>query len=110
MLVYQATHGRPMVGGVVARLSPEVLDAYRRDPLLAAWLRLSGMPGFDKAPLPDAGQTQTLLRADRIAFVMLNRRRASSELRQYIESQSPLQLIAEDADRALYVARPVATK
>jgi hypothetical protein len=102
--VWQATHARPMVGGVVARLAPETLDAYRRDPLLAAWLRLSGMPGLEHAPLPDAAQAQALMQSDRIALVMVNRRRASAELRQYVERDLELRLVAQDGDRALYTA------
>ena len=31
-LVHQSFHGRPLVGGFVARLSPKILDAHRRDP------------------------------------------------------------------------------
>src|SRR5262249_55529020 len=34
-------HGRPVVSGVNSRLAPGIIAAYRSDPLLAPWLRLS---------------------------------------------------------------------
>jgi hypothetical protein len=105
MLVNQSVHGRPVVGGFVARLLPETLRAYRQDPLLAAWLRLSGMRGLEQAPLPDRDQARAMLRRDGIALVMLHRRQASADLRRYVESTLPLSLVADDGERVLYTVR-----
>ncbi len=104
ILVCQTVHGRPIVGGVIARLPPKVMDGYRADPLLSAWLRLSGaQPSVVKAArLPDRSTSADRLAAARISFVMLNRHRASQELRDFVERTLPLTLLAEDAERALY--------
>jgi hypothetical protein len=102
----QTIHERPLVGGVTSRLPPNVVGYYNADPLIAGWLRLSGMrtgPG-DARPLPNRELAGERLRANGIAFVMLNRSTASPELRTYVERVLPLAMIAQDDDRALYVA------
>ncbi len=103
-LVCQTIHGRPLVGGVLARLPTNVLATYRADPLFAAWLRLSGAAA-DVAPdgaVPDSTLAAQRMKADGIAFVMLNRQRASAQMREHVEHVLPLRLIAEDDERALY--------
>jgi hypothetical protein len=107
-LVYQTIHHRPLVGGFLARLPAGILPAYRADPLLAAWLRLSGARA-DVVPgggLPDATRAGQRMRADGITFVMLDRRTASLRLREYVEQVLPVALVAEDGDRALYRLAP----
>jgi hypothetical protein len=102
MLVCQTIHRRPLVGGFVARLSPQVLAAYRADPLLAGWLRLSGDA---LAEVPRDLQTPAeRLKADGIDFVMLHRATASAAMRSYVDSL-PLTLIAEDEDLVLYARK-----
>jgi hypothetical protein len=54
--------------------------------------------------LPDRELAGERLRANGIAFVMLNRTTASPELRTYVERVLPLTMIAQGDDRALYVA------
>jgi hypothetical protein len=103
MLACQTVHEHPLVGGFVARLSPRVLAAYRSDPLLAGWLRLSGARGFEDIPLPDGEVAADRLRADGIRFIMVNRTTASSTLQQYVEHQLAVTKIAERDDRVLYV-------
>jgi hypothetical protein len=105
MLVCQTIHARPVVGGVVARLPPTVIPAYMSDPLLAVWLRLSGArlksdPGALQA---DRDVATERLAAAHIAFIMLNRRTASSELQAYVEKVLPVTRIADDDERSLYV-------
>jgi hypothetical protein len=105
VLVCQAIHGRPLLGGVLARLPSNVLATYRADPLIAAWLRLSGAKAdvVPEAPLPDgtlAGQRMAL---DDVAFVMLNRRSASPQLRDYVEHVLPVTILAQDEERTLFV-------
>ena len=41
MLAHQISHGRPLVGGFVARLSPTIVDFYQRSPFLSAALDAS---------------------------------------------------------------------
>jgi hypothetical protein len=104
MFVCQMIHGRPLVGGVLARLPPNVLPAYEADPLLAGWLGLSGARGDigRGGPLPDAELAGRRLKADGIAFVLLDREAASPELRDYVEHVLPLTLVAQEKNRVLY--------
>lgn len=106
ILVCQTIHQHPLVGGVLARLPPAVLTAYEGDPLLAAWLQLSGAHGNNDSNhplLPGAALAEERLKADGIAFVLLNRATASAALREYVERVLPLTLVAQEDNRALYV-------
>lgn len=108
VMIRQSIHGRPLVGGVMARLPASILDAYRADPLLAGWLRLSGSrPGtVQDGRLPDRALARLRMEANGIAFVMLDRRRASPQLREHVERDLPLEPIAEDDERTLYRLAP----
>jgi hypothetical protein len=104
MLACQTIHGRPLVGGFVARLSPRILESYRSDPLLAGWLRLSGAAGaFERAAPPDARLAAERLEADGIALILLNRSTASPALSDYVDHVMPLTLVGADETRSLYV-------
>jgi hypothetical protein len=105
VLVCQTIHGRPLVGGVLARLPSNVLATYRADPLIAAWLRLSGARA-DVVPeqaLPDRTLAGKRMIMDDIAFVVLNRRSASPQLRDYVEHVLPVAILAQDDERTLFV-------
>jgi len=101
MLACQPVHGRPLVGGFMARLSPRVLAAYRADPLLSEWMRLSGAGEISAVPTPPPLLADRL-HADRIAFILLDQRAASESLRQSVDSL-PVTRIAADDRRVLYV-------
>jgi hypothetical protein len=103
-LAYQAIHRRPIVGGVVSRLSPSVLTAYRSDPLIDGLLTLSGR-GTAERPLPGRVQAAQLLAQNQIAFIMLNRELASPALTEYVEVELPVTLVASDGNRFLYAVR-----
>lgn len=105
MLVCQMIHERPMLGGVVSRLPRNVLPQYNADPLIAAWLRLSGAraDATKEGPLPNREQARERLAANGIAFLILHRGSASAELRDYVERVLPLTRVAEDEDRVLYL-------
>jgi hypothetical protein len=107
MLVCQTIHERPLVGGALARLPAGVLSTYLSDPLIATWLRLSGaIPGAVAGEsLTDPSMIRQWMGADGVAFVMLNRRTASAELRAYVEQTLPLTQIAADDERTLYLVR-----
>jgi hypothetical protein len=101
-LVYQTIHGRPMTGGFVARMPPGVWRAYEQDALLRALLALSSPAGTNGAAPPDRDAAGARLRANGIAFVMLNRRLSPAALIEYVEGTLPLALIASDDERSLY--------
>ena len=44
-LVHQMTHGRPLAGGFVARLSPSIATHYEQDPVLRRFVQLSQPDG-----------------------------------------------------------------
>ena len=103
MLACQPVHGRPLVGGFVARLSPRVLAAYRADPLLSEWMRVSGATDIRPVTV-DRATAIDRLRADDIRFILVDRLAASEPLRQLVDLL-PLDAIATDDRRVLYVVR-----
>jgi hypothetical protein len=104
-LVCQMIHQRPMLGGVVARLPRSVLVRYNADPLIAAWLRMSGARAdvVHEGPVPARELAGERLAANGIVFLILHRGAASLELREYVERVLPLTPVAEEGDRVLYV-------
>ena len=107
MFLCQMIHERPLVGGVLARLPPDILPIYTADPLLSEWLRLSGLDAHEGArtAAPDTVRAGERLKVDGIAFVMLHRESASPALREYVEQVMPLMLVAVEGERALYATR-----
>ncbi len=103
-LAYQLIHRRPIVGGVVSRMSPSIVAGYAADPLIDGLLALSGRHTPSK-PLPNLAEAASLLAQDGIAFVMVNRELAPAELLEYVELQMPLTLIATEGERSLFVVR-----
>ena len=104
-LAYQMIHRRPIIGGVVSRMSPAIVTGYAADPLIDGLLALSGREAPAK-PLPNPAAASGLLAKNGIAFVMLNREFASAELVEYVEGGMPLTLIANEGERSLYIVRP----
>ena len=102
MLACQTVHGRPLVGGFVSRMSPGTVASYRSDPLLAMWMRLSGAVGFDAMPPADRITAADRLRADAIAFILVDRANASEALQAEV-SELPVRKISDDGRRALYL-------
>lgn len=103
-LAYQMIHRRPIIGGVVSRMSPSIVTGYAADPLIDGLLALSGREAPSR-PLPSRAAASGLLAKDGIAFVMFNREFASAELVEYVEGEMPLTLIANEGERSLYIVR-----
>jgi hypothetical protein len=104
MFVCQSLHERPLVGGTLARLPSNVFPAYQADPLLAAWLRLSGStaPIVKNRSLPDAALARERFRTDDIAFLMLNRDTASPALQDYVDRVLPVTVVMREQNLVLY--------
>ena len=104
LFICQSVHGRPVVGGALARLPRNVVPSYRADPLVATLLRLSGASErtFPSVVLSSERIAEQLSR-DQIKFIVLNRRTASAELRAFVERQLPLRLLADDEVRSVYL-------
>jgi hypothetical protein len=108
VLYYQTIHARPIVGGYLSRLSASVLAFYANDPLLNGLLQLSEpATTAESAPpaLANAGIAAERLKANGIAFVVLDRASASPLLIEYVEKVLPLTLVETEGERSLYVVR-----
>jgi len=81
------------------------MRAYEQDPLLSALLSLSSRNPSVDGELPDRDVAAERLRTDGIAFVMLNRRLSPPALIDYVEKSLPLELVAKDEERSLYVVK-----
>jgi hypothetical protein len=69
MLAHQISHGRPLVGGFVARLSPAIVSFYQRSPFLSAALDASSADWAGRdCPFTAAGAT-----ALGIQYLVINR-------------------------------------
>jgi len=102
-LLYQFVHERPLVGGFVARLPPRLVPSYEAMPVIRSFLRLSSGTNASEAdaalsPRDAAG----ILASAGIAFIVLDTRRASAELRDYVDTRIELRRIAEENGRLLY--------
>lgn len=104
---YQTIHARPIVGGYLSRLPASVTVAYARDPLLNGLLDLSEpVSDSDQAPaFVDVRIAADRLRANGIAFIVLDRAAAPARLTEFVETVLPLDLVATEGERSLYVVR-----
>ncbi|MEO8074747.1 MAG: hypothetical protein ABI818_00360 [Acidobacteriota bacterium] len=101
VLYYQSLHGRPILGGFVARLPPSVRRTYESEPLLARVLRLSAgaPPGAEQsAPAADGAD---LIRLG-IRYVVVDRAATPPGLAAYVRAW-PLRLLSDDGSRSMYV-------
>ena len=101
-LAYQTSHPHPISGGFVARLSPRILAAYERSPILGVLTRLSAGRPLAGEPVLSRADGGSALRAAGIRYLMLNRLTAPADLQQYVRTGLPLQVLGEDAERTLY--------
>jgi hypothetical protein len=105
VLAYQMIHRRPIVGGVVSRLSPSVQHAYAADPLIDGLLALSTRDQTPSRALPDRPLARELLIKNGVAFVILNRETAPRPLIEYVDNVMPLVQVASEGTRSLYEVR-----
>lgn len=106
VLFYQTIHQRPLVGGYLSRTSPALRSAYAADRLLDGLLKLSESADLSTpGSLPDTHLAAERLEADGIAFVVLDQRTAPPGLTEYVRNVLPLELIATEGDRTLYVVK-----
>jgi hypothetical protein len=95
--LYHATlHEHPLAGGYIGRMPADAAERYRRYPLTAALLRLSGdtaaaSPVSTSDPAP-------------CRYLVVDRRTSSAELQAYV-AQLQVDRIASDEDRDVYRLR-----
>lgn len=103
-LVHQMMHGRPLVGGFVARLSPRVRDGYAQSPFLRRLLALSeNTAPPDAQAAPDAASGAAI----GVRYLVLNRDSVLSEraLSRQSLADAGYEFIVSDAGRELYRVR-----
>ena len=103
VLMHQTLHERPIVGGFVARLQPSIARAYDATPVIRSFLRLSSgseISSEDRALTP--ADAASRLASAGIAFIVLDTRRASPDLIEYVQSKIELRRVAEENGRIFY--------
>jgi hypothetical protein len=103
VLLHQTLHERPIIGGFLARLPTSVARDYGAMPVIGSLLRLSaGGRLSDEHGVLAPREAASALTAAGIAFVVLDTRRASPELIQYVQSAIALRNIGEEDGRIFY--------
>ena len=103
VLFAQSIHERPIVGGFVARLSPDITRKYLATPVIGSLLRLSaGEPLSGEATLMDPVSAAAQLTSLGIVYVVVDTRRAPPDLIRYVRSAIALNLVGEEDGRAFY--------
>jgi hypothetical protein len=103
VLLHQMTHERPIVGGFVARLPPAIATTYETTPVIRSMLRLSsGGAASDQDLALTRAEAAAALASAGIAFVVLDTRRASASLIDYVQSRIELRRMAEEDGRVFY--------
>ena len=103
---YQTAHGKRLVGGYLSRISQRRIRENRKMPVMDALLTLSegkSLTGH-QTNRAWAARDRFLERAQ-LGYVVINRRRASPELRRFAIELLRLDKIGEDGPRELYVPR-----
>ena len=95
---FQTRHHRPMIGGYVSRVSRWRWRESRRAPMLGAIFELSEghTPSAELAARARAGR-DAFLRRTCVRFVVVDKQRASGELRAFANENLKLALVHEDA-------------
>ena len=102
-LFAQTIHERPIVGGFVARLSPDITRKYLATPVLGSLLRLSaGGPLSDENAQLDPATAASHLTSLGILYVVLDTRRAPPDLIRYVQTAMALRLVGEEDGRTFY--------
>ena len=101
---FQTTHKRPLIGGYLSRVSRSRKGEHRRTPMLRAIFALS--EGRELTPdWRTAAQESrdAFLRRSCVRFVVLDKRRASDDLRTFAVDTLRLTQVHEDAAYELYI-------
>jgi hypothetical protein len=103
VLFAQSIHERPIVGGFVARLPPDITRKYLATPVLESLLRLSAgdaLSGDDMEmdPVSAAAHLTSL----GIVYLVVDTRRAPPDLLRYVRSAIALKLVGEEDGRVFY--------
>lgn len=99
---FQTSHGMPVIGGYLSRVSDWRKRESRRIPVMEALFELS--EGRPLTPLQEAAaraSSRAFLARSCVQYVVIDKRRATPELRNFASDILRLSLIQEDAERIL---------
>ncbi len=103
VLLHQTIHQRPIIGGFVARLPPSITSSYESMPVVGSFLRLSSGAKISDSDLGlTPREASAKLASAGIAFVVLDTRRASADLTEYVQSRIELKRVGEEDGRVFY--------
>src|SRR5262249_30923388 len=103
-LLYQTTHGHPILGGFSARIPPDLRQQYIDAPVIRSLLSLSAGSSIDPADRTlTRAETIDALRRLHIRYVLLNVETAPRDLANYVRARLPLALDARQDGRELYL-------
>ncbi len=104
---FQTMHQKPLAGGYLSRISQRRVAEARKDPMVSALMTLSEKhqlePGLDAQLMPLG---PSFASSRRIGFVVIDRDRASSALRDFAIRTFGLQLVDADGTFELYRPAP----
>jgi hypothetical protein len=101
-LYYQTIHGKPIVGGFVARLSPALSTQYRESPALHTLLALSaGEPVDADVQRRSRDALIGFLESSNVRYVVVDMHTTRMPLHEFLASL-PLVLVDSDAGHRLY--------
>lgn len=101
---YQTAHGKPIAGGYLSRVSARRKALYQKFPVRRALMQLSEGGTLSDADARSARDgAAEFLKAGRFGYVVIDRGRASSELRKFAVDTFGLVKIAEAGSQELYV-------
>jgi hypothetical protein len=105
-LYFQTAHQRPLIGGALSRVSRWHWEESERTPMLRALFTLSEGRSIPPAWLDGARSSRTaFLQRSCVRFVLVNKRRATGELREFAVDALRLIPVHEDEAYALFTPR-----
>jgi len=106
-LFYQTIHGRPILGGFTARLSPTTVRPYHEDPFLELLLRLSSRDEHARIAAAALTPEETGRSMHRlgISLVVVNRAAAAPELIRFVRNTMSVQKLGVDDERDYYLPK-----
>jgi hypothetical protein len=103
-IYYQTVHGRPVLGGFVARLSPTLRARYEDSPIISSLLMFSsGETPSASALARDRVVAPRLLREWRLETFVVRKKDASPALKKYLTRTLGAHVTVSDDERDVYV-------
>jgi len=102
VMYYQSIHGKPIMGGYISRLSPEISARYHSSPVLDTLLRLCSAEKVPPPTLSESLDAASYFKSLGVRYVVVNTEMATIETRDYVRAM-PVRLLTTDGPRELYV-------